>query len=141
MISLKKSLSKWVTSDFYIQPNLIGPYKTISIIVLAIFTNNISKVNINFEQSLDTQLIIKNVFLLISAVLFQKFCLYLESAYDAATKEFYGSDEEEQEKESIEYIYKGKIENPKKKFALLGCSFLFFLFYLFAIPLYTWICS
>lgn len=103
-ISFKKSLNKWVTiiGDFCMQSNFIGFYKTISIIILAIFTNNISQVNIDFEQNLDTRIIIKNVFFLISAVLFQKFCLHLESAYDVATKEFYGGSKKERAKKDIE---------------------------------------
>lgn len=151
MISFKRFLNKWVTrigdfcmqyiGDYCIQFNLIGFYKTISIIILAIFTNNISHVNIDFEQNLDIQVIIKNVFLLVSAVLFQKFGLHLESAYDIANKEFYGSSKKDRAKKNIEKIYIDHIENPKNKFALLICSFLFFLFYLFAIPLYTLICS
>lgn len=121
---------------FCVNHHFIKVYNTISIIILAIFANSISQVNINFKQDIDIQVIIKNVFLLISAILFQKFSLNLDNSYNIAVRQFYAFSRKEQAKQSLEEKYKDNIGRPENKCKYLGLSLLFFLLYLFTIPIF-----
>lgn len=126
---------------FCVNCKFIKVYNTISIIIMAIFANSISQVNIDFQQNIDIEFIINNILLLISAILFQRFSLNLDSSYNVAVRQFYAQSKREQEQQSLEAKYKDRIDSPSKECKYLGLSLLFFLLYLFAIPIYHLICN
>lgn len=105
---------------------------------MAILANNISQIQIDFKQNVDILYIVKNIFLFVSAISFQKFSLDLGTLYSAAVREFYAANKKKQAQLSVEERYKDKIENPKKECLYIGLSLLFFLLYLFAIPIYMY---